>query len=626
MDQQARGLRENWPDTEKHMKEGSGESEADAENRMKEGPGESEADAERRIADNFIEEVHDAQEVPAGESGLREFLEMVCVLYMTALLLILPLYMKEGYWQIGDAKYVLFRNVSILCLFLGGVTGGIIFLQEAGWRGIFRAFRSDRERKGSGLLPAGAFSRRAFCWSWMDTFVAAYGVANILSFLMSEYRKTAWEGYEQWHMGLLAQLLFVGTYFFVSRRYKGRAFPLACGQAALLVTSVIGIANRCETDPLKLFGDMGPENWDFTHLLSTLGNINWLCGYVSVALPFAAIGYLRAKSLWRGILLYPVTLSGMVLLTVQGSDSGLAILFAALLLLLVAACFYDGFLDRILLLGLGLAVTLPLLASLIERRYAWDTFPTDDKGHLLLRWQGWWLVALLLAVFLALSRFFSKKGRKRLAAGSLFLLAGAGCWLAAGYLGTGDFARSPGQAVNTELSTDILAEGEAPGLGLPAGWASGRGGLWNLAWDGFVRGDGRQKLVGSGPDCFAEYVYRSLPVESYLDIKGHWQESVFTNAHNEWLTQLVNTGVCGLICFGGIFAAAALRYGRRSKTDSYFLLGLGVACLYGINSLVSFQQVLSAPVFFLAMGVCESRSRKGLPDCREDGKRATDKV
>lgn len=580
----------------------------------KEASGEYGAESEKRITEDHTGRA-------PMKSGVREFQEMVCVLYMTALLLVLPLYMKEGYWQLGDAKYVLFRNVSILCLFLAGVTGIILLMQKVGGGSPSPAFLPDRGGKPDLHVTGGLFRGGAVHWSCVDIFIAAYGAVNILSFLTSEYRLTAWAGYIQWNMGLLSQLLFVGTYFFVSRCYNGEVFPLACGQAALLVTAVIGIANRCEADPLKLFGDMGPENWDFTHLLSTLGNINWLCGYVSVALPLAAVGYLRSKSLWRGMLLYAVTLSGLTLLTVQGSDSGLAILGASLALLLAAACFFDGFLDRMLLLGLGLAAALPLLAALIEMRRAWDTFPTDDKGNFLLRWQGWWIVALLLAVGLGLSCFLSKRGKKRLAAGILLLLlAGGGIGAVTGYIGNG-LRQSEGQAADAFINEEILTEAKALGLGLPSGWASGRGGLWNLAWDGFAGGDAKQKLIGCGPDCFAEYVYRSLPAKSYLDVKGHWQESVFSNAHNEWLTQLVNTGVCGLICFGGIFGAAILRYGRRCKADSYFLLGLGVVCLYGMNSLVSFQQALNAPVFFLVLGVCESRSRKDLPERHEDGKR-----
>ena len=47
-----------------------------------------------------------------------EFLSLLCNLYIIVLLAALPLYLGEGYWQLGENKYLLFRNVSLLCLAL----------------------------------------------------------------------------------------------------------------------------------------------------------------------------------------------------------------------------------------------------------------------------------------------------------------------------------------------------------------------------------------------------------------------------------------------------------------------------------------------------------------------------
>ena len=46
----------------------------------------------------------------------NEFLGILCNLYLIALLGALALYTGEGYWLLGDTKYVLFRNVSLICL------------------------------------------------------------------------------------------------------------------------------------------------------------------------------------------------------------------------------------------------------------------------------------------------------------------------------------------------------------------------------------------------------------------------------------------------------------------------------------------------------------------------------
>ena len=50
-------------------------------------------------------------------------MSLLCKLYMVALLVALPLYTGEGYWNLGDTKYMLFKNVSCLCLGLWLVVG-----------------------------------------------------------------------------------------------------------------------------------------------------------------------------------------------------------------------------------------------------------------------------------------------------------------------------------------------------------------------------------------------------------------------------------------------------------------------------------------------------------------------
>ena len=58
----------------------------------------------------------------------NEFLGLLCNLYLVILLAVLPLYTGDGYWQLGDTKYMLFRNLSLLCLggwLLAGMPGRV---------------------------------------------------------------------------------------------------------------------------------------------------------------------------------------------------------------------------------------------------------------------------------------------------------------------------------------------------------------------------------------------------------------------------------------------------------------------------------------------------------------------
>ena len=84
--------------------------------------------------------------------------------------------------------------------------------------------------------------------------------------------------------------------------------------------------------------------------------------------------------------------------------------------------------------------------------------------------------------------------------------------------------------------------------------------------------------------------------------KGYFEGSVFTNAHNEWLTTLVNMGLLGVAAYAAVFITALQTYRKN-------FLAVLLLLTYGIHSLISFQQVLNTPFFFLILGLCEAAAR-----------------
>ena len=52
------------------------------------------------------------------ENRREEFLKTVCQIYMAAVLVVLPLYYipGNGYYKLGDSKYYLYRNISLICM------------------------------------------------------------------------------------------------------------------------------------------------------------------------------------------------------------------------------------------------------------------------------------------------------------------------------------------------------------------------------------------------------------------------------------------------------------------------------------------------------------------------------
>ena len=172
--------------------------------------------------------------------------------------------------------------------------------------------------------------------------------------------------------------------------------------------------------------------------------------------------------------------------------------------------------------------------------------------------------------------------------------------------------------------------------GIGDGFGSGRGFLWRIALEGFVQGDMKDKLLGAGPDCYGVAVFGRLGTGSDVWKGEHWEGAVFTNAHNEVLSQLCNVGILGTVSYLAIFLTGLWRYGRGSAerrrslvqsrgggpgkdggalafpadSDAYCLwAGVLAIAMYGAHSLISFQQVLNTPLLFLVLGVCEQRAR-----------------
>nr|WP_300783386.1 hypothetical protein [uncultured Acetatifactor sp.] len=146
----------------------------------------------------------------------------------------------------------------------------------------------------------------------------------------------------------------------------------------------------------------------------------------------------------------------------------------------------------------------------------------------------------------------------------------------------------------------------------------------------------KDKLLGAGPDCYGVAVFGRLGTGSDVWKGEHWEGAVFTNAHNEVLSQLCNVGILGTVSYLAIFLAGLWRYGRGSAESRRSLVqsrgggpgkgggalafpadsdacclwaGVLAIAMYGAHSLISFQQVLNTPLLFLVLGVCEQRMR-----------------
>ena len=510
----------------------------------------------------------------------KEFTSLLCNLYLVALAAVLPLYTDGSYWMLGDTKYLFFRNITLICL---GIWAAVMLI--AGVRERLHAASEDQ-----------SWWKR---WSALDLAVLLYGAAVCLSALFSHYPETAWFGFREWYMGAVSQLLFVGIYFFISRSYGGSSYPLWLWNIAFFAVVVLGVCNRFGADPVGLLAGFNSGDWEYSHMISTIGNINWFCGYVGVAIAVSVSGYLYSAKGWRRAVLYAISAAGLTLLVIQGCDTGIVVAAVCLGSCVLLGIGSASIMKRTLFLAAGVSMLLPAYGRIVTLMgaEALKALPADGIGIDRLGWNGWWLiggVCLLFGIFAerAARALRDSKERGRRVRTGMAVLAGI-LTLAALAAAALYFVRQ---------SRDGL-------------WGSGRGVLWRLAVEGFLRNDFVGKLFGVGPDCFAEYIYSSFPPEELLTLSGRWAGAVYANAHNEWLNHLVNLGIMGTGCYLAVFVTgvvrcrkAALCQGGEKRIGAAGILAI---LLYGVVSCTCFQQCLSTPLFFAVLGLCESSLRRG---------------
>lgn len=517
------------------------------------------------------------------EKRKEEFLKIVCQIYMAAILVVLPLYYipGNGYYKLGDSKYYLYRNISLICIGICLVVQIIAVVKSYLMEKHRRIEQCCRmEKCGSFGMYMRKTGEKMIGWCRehiVVTAVCLYGACAVVSALASPYGSTAWTGEKEWYMGAVTICLMVGG-FWLAANYGGQCSRiLYLGEAASVTVVLIGLLQKLGYDPLELLRGYVVGDWEYTHMLTTLGNNNWLSGYYSVMFPLSLALFLQAveeERRGRSMLLGVSNTLVVILLFLQGSDGGVMVASVALWM-----CFWSSrkktkLWEALLFLLTGVCVGMLLWGKGMQSLGTFDILLQDGIAKRLAAWQGWILLAAVCLLLCGTHHVLPDKKKRMLRTGllygSLVLAAGAAIWYILKQQGS-NFAE----------------------------WGNRRGRLWQMAWQGFCQGDLRQKLLGAGPDCFAGYLGQVLPGGTVLFDKGYFAGSIFTNAHNEWLTTLINMGVLGVVAYAAVFFTAFRKYRGNFMTNMLLFT-------YGMHSLISFWQVLNAPLFFLLLGICEA--------------------
>ncbi len=514
------------------------------------------------------------------QKALKWVLDVIICFYMLMILVLMPFYFQEGFVHIGTDKStflrVCSRNTAMLLIpvFLAYVLVSLLL-----------GIRKKRVLSSVSDIQL----------SSTELFALAYLASVLFSQAFSAYKDVTLEGQEGWYMGTITQMVLVASFFFVGRLWERREWIPALALPVSAAVFALGILNRFGVYPF----DMKVDN---TMFISTIGNINWYCGYmVSVffggfALLWQASGWKR----WKRLLLMAYVAVGFASLVTQGSSSGLLTLAVALL---AAFCFSVPNGKRMCMLWTELVIlsVVCLVICLVRQSGLGKINYIEPTTELLTNSGLPYIMTAVSIIVLCWLRGVEAKGeypKKKFRTLAVAVSVSVGVLLVSYVVLL---------AVNT-LTGGAVTD-TAGALTFSPTWGSNRGGTWMSGVMCFQEQDLLHKLFGIGPDGMPSYLYADGSERLVELVRNTFDDNRLTNAHNEWLTILVNEGVFGFVSYVGMMVTAICRFLRRRKDPIVTACGF---CLlaYTVNNMFSFQQAMNVATIFIVLGIGENYLRE----------------
>ncbi len=517
---------------------------------------------------------------------IARLLTQLCLLLLVS---VLPLIMRDGYFDLGDTKWRFFTGLLWGFRNRGLYVPGLFPLIALA--ACFALPRRTNIRKGNGRSPFRISSIPLY-----DRFAILYILAVLVSTLFSGFRGEAWIGSSGFYMGTLAQLSFAVLYFTVSRLGQYRRAVTAAALGASFITFVIGLLQRFSFDPFHLYAGVSPA--DRISFLSTIGQSSWFSCYIGTMLPLSLFLFWYSKKKPIRILSLLHLSSGSMMLATVNADGALFSAAAFLFILFWFSC--RGVPAFLRFLESCLAVMFSIILTGILDRI----FP----GRLLvqtgiMRFLSGSPLLYLLSVLLVCVRFIMPHLSKK-----------NGAAVTESFLGK--LRRSVGMALaGAMLLIIIYIVANSCGF-LPAGlsannnylmfgpdWGNSRGIIWSSAlriWHTMLLKDPLHALFGAGPDCFyqAAMVYCRDFLDSYWGVAGFG----VNNAHCEYLHLLVTIGITGLLCYLGWIISALASFFAKAKEQPVLIAIIMIILSYAAQNIFCYQTVTSTPFMILALG------------------------
>ena len=482
------------------------------------------------------------------QQDLARLLASAATAMLVAVLCVFPLYIDK------------FSNLG-LTKFSGGFTLILVFAAVLGACLLI-----------GGKVPAGRFAKKDPGALWLGAFV----LTGLVSTVASLSPVSSLWGLGGYYCGF--SLVVITALAYLCIRAFGRAADMdflffGVGVTSSIVT-VLYVLNIFNIDLIGAYRDTAVV--ERAQFFSTLGQKDFNAGFFAIVLPIVFYAWLTAKGRARNIAYgIPMVFGGLALAVVDAEALTLGVVVAAMVLV----C-HKNFDTRMVRRGALIGLSFFAWAAWMHHMRA--TVYTQGGRSLLSHFGDWQLAVpgmIFCAAVWALLYWRARRGKPERSLCTVGRVMTAVCVAAVVLL----FLLAnlwPGFPSLGKLDDYLVFNDD---------WGTYRGTGWRAAWGTWSSAPWWRLLLGYGPGS----MHRAMVAWAGDALTDRM--NTFYAAHNEYLEQLLTTGLLGLVAWVG-FVAVHLRRGFRAWARPGVAPVLLALCSYLAQAVVSIRVSMLFPL------------------------------
>ena len=500
---------------------------------------------------------------------MKKVREEAVKMFMVLMFTLLPLYYSDNYYNILNDKrdiYWLFSRILFVVIAVSLCISLMLVIKNHQFSKNMRT----QLRKISAL----------------DVVMLLFGILAIVSTVYSADIGNSIYGENAWDVGTQMIVCSVIVYFIISRCYSGKGdlwVYLYFGTAAVLA---IGIIDRLGYDFLIMHDEIPLQ---YNIFISTIGNVNFWAGYLSMLIPFFMLAVLFTKNRFARFFIYLFLLAAYFSLFITLTNTTyIGVGIATLFIVWYSLCNVKR-LKNLAVNGILFAIAGGIAEFLWRNPCTPRAIDTDSVSHLLLVHHLYLFPGLLGIVILVLLLSGAVCTEKIRAKADYFvehMLSKFWIWLImVGIIGTVFYII---YNYNLELFNF-------------------RGSIWYFSFMGFCDGTLWQKLLGVGP-ALLDTVTQAQIAKADFYVEWNW---LYCTAHNDLLEYLVTMGVFGAACRLLMYVLPFVMYtkGKERKPEKAAVLAALVGYLG--QGLFTGPYILTYVLYTIFLGVLGAYYRMG---------------